>query len=262
MEALMDAALVEECAAVEAEHWWFQGRRRIMQDALARRLDERVHRCLRILDLGCGTGEMLEMLTGFGDVTGMDSSPDAVAWCRQRLGSGAAVLLGSIPESLPTEGGFDLVTAFDVIEHLDDDTGALSRCHELLSAEGLFVCTVPAYMALWSDHDERNHHRRRYSRSLLCRRLSDAGFEVERTSYFNTWLLPLVAAARLVKRHRRPRPSTADPARIGESDLAMPPRWLNRLLSELFASERFLIRAVSLPAGVSIMAICRKGKAA
>ena len=252
----MDACLHEESAAIESTHWWYQGRRRIIQDVLKRSLGGRPH---RILDVGCGTGELVEMLTEFGEVTGMDSSPLAVEWCRKRLGGRAELVVGDVPAGLPARAGFDVVTAFDVLEHLDDDGAALAAIFGLLPPGGIFACTVPAYMALWSPHDDINHHRRRYTRRQLIRRLRAAGFEVQRSSYFNTWLLPVVAGVRLVRRSRRAG-AVAPPqdSAVGESDFTMPPPWVNSIVRTVFASERFVLRAMPLPAGVSIVAVCRK----
>lgn len=248
----MDATLYDAFAAMDRTHWWFQGRRAIVTTVLEDRLAS-APSSPSILDVGCGTGEMLEMLAAFGPVKGIDMSPVAVEHCRSRFGAGIEVSVGRIPEDVT--GPVDLVTAFDVIEHLDDDVDALVRIRHALMPGGVFVCTVPAYPLLWSRHDELNHHRRRYTRRSLTRALEAGGFRVERMSYFNSVLFPAVAALRLATR-----PLEWAGLRRGDdracTGVAIPRPSANRLLYGLFAAERFLLRRVSLPFGLSLLAVC------
>ena len=254
----MDALLYQQHSELERTHWWFRARRQIITDVLRRTLTGD-GRARRILDVGCGTGGMLPALDEFGTVTGLEMEPDAVAWAQQQLGgTDIEVRQGSLPEGIP-EGPWDLITAFDVIEHLDDDDAVLQRIHASLRPGGHIMVTVPAYMFLWSPHDDLNQHKRRYTRRQLVERLRAAGFTVERSSYFNTWLFPIVAAVRMVKRGRRHQDvstEAVDPA--GDSDFSMPGPAVNAALRHLFASERFLLRGIRLPAGVSILAVGRR----
>lgn len=245
----MDNLVYDELASVEGTHWWFQGRRRILRDVLRRRLRP-AGREVPIVDIGCGTGEMVDMLTEFGPVTGLDASAIAVRYCRQRFGDRVDVRLGRVPEDLPAS--VQCLTAFDVVEHLEDDDGALSAIHDRLAPDGLFVCTVPAFPFLWSRHDEVHHHYRRYTRRSLRRKLETAGFRIERVSYFNTFLFPVAAAVRTLHRLR--------PAPDKGSDVTTPSRFANRALLHLFASERWLLRATALPFGVSLLAVCTRGE--
>lgn len=249
----MDRSLHLQFAEIEGEHWWFQGRRRVVASVLRRHLGAGAgRRERRIFDVGCGTGEMVDMLREFGDVSAIDSSQDAVQRCRERFGGHVQVDVGWLPDDLPAPGSVDMVTAFDVLEHLDDDLDALRRVHGALLPNGVLVVTVPAFQFLWGPHDVLSHHRRRYTRAQLRHRLEEAGFWVERISYFNTVLFPAVAAVRLARRVRRRR---AEPA---ASDFAMPSRLVNRLLLALMSSEAFLLRGGSLPLGVSIVAVATK----
>jgi SAM-dependent methyltransferase len=207
-------------------------------------------RDIRIFDVGCGAGEMLDILTAYGRVGAIDMSDKAVSYCRDRLGDAVDVNVGRIPDDLPPAGSMDLITAFDVIEHIDDDVGALKAIHNALRPGGLFVCTVPAFQFLWSHHDEVNHHKRRYRAPLLRERLENAGYRIDHLSYFNTWLFPVAAAARLAQRVR---PSADDSG----SDLSMPPGPVNEILTRLFASERHVVRRHRLPFGVSLVAVAR-----
>jgi SAM-dependent methyltransferase len=243
----VDDIVYEELAAVEGTHWWFQARRRILRDVVDRHRPTTDTPAL-IVDIGCGTGEMLDMLREFGPVTGLDASPIAVRHCRERFGDSVDVRLGRIPDDLPADAR--LVTAFDVVEHLEDDEVALSAIHQSLAPGGRFICTVPAFAFLWSGHDVAHHHYRRYTRRTLRHRLEAAGFRVERISYFNTFLFPVVAAARLGQRFR--------PGTEHGSDASIPSPRANRLLFRLFAAERRVLRVISLPVGISLLAVCRR----
>ena len=243
----MDSFVYDELAAVERTHWWFQGRRRILADVLRRRLGTGRAGDGSIVDVGCGTGEMLDMVSEFGPVTGLDASPIAVGYCRQRFGDTVDVRLGRIPEDVPD--GVGVVTAFDVVEHLEDDDKALRGICDRLAPGGVFVCTVPAFPFLWSGHDEVHHHYRRYTRAVLRQRLEEAGFAVERLTYFNTLLFPAAAAVRLLHRFVPGAPS---------SDASAPAGPVNRVLLQLFAAERFLLRRTDLPFGVSLLAVCHR----
>ena len=191
---------------------------------------------------------MLSMLREFGTVTGLDASPIAVEYCEDRFKGSVEVRLGLIPEDIPDEA--DVITAFDVVEHLEDDEKALAGIHDRLPPGGVFVCTVPAFPFLWSGHDVVHHHYRRYTRPVLRRRLEDAGFTVERISYFNTFLFPAAAAIRLLHRFV--------PGAPAGSDASTPHPVVNRALLALFASERFLLRRAALPVGISLLAVCHR----
>ncbi len=246
----MDASLHHQFAGIERRHWWFQGRRKVVASVLRDSLED--GRAYRILDVGCGTGEMTDMLREFGSVTALDTSPDAIRYCNLRFGDQVDVRLGDVSGGVPPLEGVEIVTAFDVLEHLDDDVAALGRLHAALAPRGVLVVTVPAFQFLWGPHDVINEHRRRYTHRALRRRLETAGFDVERISYFNALLFPLVAAVRLLRRLPGRRP--LEP----RSDFTMPPGPLNRVLEALFSWEGRLLKVCSLPVGVSILAVCRK----
>ena len=158
---------------VEERHWWYVGRRRII-----RSLVEKICATLnkpnpRILDVGCGTGANLKMLADYGRAEGVDISPQAVDFCRERgLDS---VKLGAA-EQLPYENdSFELVTALDVIEHLDDDVAGLREMRRVLRRDGRLLLFVPAFMFLWGVQDDVSNHRRRYTLPSLLRAVEEAG---------------------------------------------------------------------------------------
>src|ERR1041384_6864579 len=183
---------------VEDSHWWYVGRRRII-----RSLVDKIRATLnnpnpRILDVGCGTGANLKMLADYGRAEGVDISPQAVEFCRERgLDS---VKLGAA-EQLPYENdSFELVTALDVIEHLDDDVAGLREIRRVLRRDGRVLLFVPAFMFLWEVLDDVSNHRRRYTLPGLLKAVEAAGFSVEWSSYANiSFFLPVLAVRSVMR---------------------------------------------------------------
>ena len=239
----MEKSVYRQMHHIEEQHWWFVARRRIIAATLARFLPRRP---LRILDAGCGTGGNLPLLARFGSVTGLEMDVDAIAFAASK--SDIPVLQGSFPDALPTfPARFDVIALLDVLEHLQQDQAALRRLHDLLADDGCVILTVPALPRLWSEHDKRHHHQRRYTRRSLRALLLAAGYEIRHISYFNLWLLPLVGGVRLLKK-LLPSGSLAD-------DDSLPGAIVNRLLTAVFASEAPLVSRWSLPLGVSLLAV-------
>ncbi len=236
---------------IQSSHWWFQARNQILRALL----NEHLHRRpaltgtagLALLDVGCGTGAMLSMLREFGTVTGVDASPRAVALCRQHGRNG--VFLDSDPAWQDTR--YDVLTFFDVIEHVDDDAALLTHYLRWLKPNGLVVITVPAFMWLWSEHDEINHHRRRYSKTSLLRLLHATGLQPLRLSYYNSLLFLPIAGLRLLQKAW---PSPPHPPR-SDFELLRP---MNRWLQSIFAAERFWLRRGSFPVGLSLVSLARR----
>lgn len=248
MVSRMDDYLLAQHSRLESKHWWFIGRRAIVGEVLAQRLEPGTNR--RILDLGCGAGSMVPLLARFGTVEALDTSDEAVAWCRERFPD-ATFEVGRIPDALPPAESLDVVCAFDVIEHLADDVASIAGIREALVPGGTFVCTVPAYQWMWGPHDELNHHYRRYTRPRLVSTLEAGGLEVDWASYYNAALLPAVAVVRVGRRLlTRDRPPASD------LDLRVGP--LNGLLARLLSGERHLLRRFRLPFGVSIAAVAHR----
>jgi SAM-dependent methyltransferase len=229
---------------LQDHHWWFEGRRRILSEVIA---SLRPPAGARILEVGCGAGGNLKMLRRFGDVAGLE--PDAGA---RRHASGAAdaeIREGALPDRVPFDDeSFDLVCAFDVIEHVDDDRSAVARLATLVRPGGYVVATVPAYQWMWSAHDAAHHHKRRYRRAPFERLFRDAGLTVVRSSHFNTLLLPLAVLTRGVKRL----------AHDDSADDAMPAPWINAALLRIMGSERGWVRRSALPWGLSILVVARR----
>jgi SAM-dependent methyltransferase len=239
----------------ERKHWWYRGRRRILLRLLERHLQGRTH---RILDIGSGTGSLLLSLRRFGSVRGIETDAELRNHARaQQLQIDDL----DFPREIPP-GRFDVVTMFDVLEHLENDLEALRAIHQLLDPGGLLFLTVPALSWLYSTYDEAAGHYRRYDHPVLKRRVLDAGFKLLRQTHFNTFLLPLAMAARIFRLrdgHRPPDASTCD--RLGaleDLDLRIPAAPLNEVLAQIFGSETSWAAGPGLPIGVSLMVVARK----
>ena len=231
---------------IEESHWWHRGRRKIIQTFVERICrDLKVERP-RILDVGCGTGGNLSMLSQFGDAEGVDISPDALEFCRQR--GLANVRLGAA-EKLPYDDAtFDLVTALDVVEHLDDDVSGLREMRRVLKPNGRVLLFVPTFMFLWGVQDDVSHHRRRYTLPELRRAVEQAGFEVERTTYANIAFFAPILFIRKLMRLTGMRASS-------ENNINVPA--LNGLFGSVLGAEGRLLRYMNLPFGVSGLCVAR-----
>jgi SAM-dependent methyltransferase len=230
----------------EDRHWWYRGRRKVIDRVLdGLGLAEPG----RILDAGCGSGRNMVELARRGTVTGVELSPTSVALARER-GVGE-VIEGSVLEMPFAGGSFDLAVCLDVVEHLEDDRAALAELRRVVAPGGALLVTVPAYQWLWSGHDVVNHHHRRYTLSSLRAVAQDAGWRQDRTTYFNSLLLPVAILLRILDRIS---------TRTTESslDLWVPPEPLNRLLERPLDVEAAAIaRGGRIPAGLSLLSVFR-----
>ena len=236
--------------AMDEHHWWYRGRRRIIEAEL-QQLPIPPHAL--VLDAGCGSGRTLQELVRYGEVSGIELSPDAAEVARGR--GPYDVRIGRLEELPWGDETFDLITCLDVIEHTPDDRVALKELYRVTRPGGHLLVTVPAYQALWSQHDVENHHYRRYERRPLRQAANDSGWTVTRLTSFNSVLLPPAAAVRLIQK-RRPRVSDNGEYK---ADLNVGPAWLNGLLEQPLAYEaRWLARGRKLPAGLSLLAVLKR----
>ena len=238
---------------VEDSHWWFVGRRAILESFM-RRIVERlnagdagvVQRDLRILDVGCGTGANLEMLSEFGRAEGVDISDDALEFCRRK---GLSVQKG-LAETLPyTDETFDITTALDVVEHLDDDIAGLKEMHRVTKTGGRSLIFVPAFMWLWGVQDDISNHRIRYTKKEIVERLEKAGFTVERATYANFTFFAPILGGRTLMRITGIKPESENNVNVSA---------LNGVFGRLFSAERHWLKRFNFPLGVSIVIQARK----
>ena len=240
----MDRAVFDRMDAQEEVHWWFKARRSIIRAVIERLVD--LPDAPRILEAGCGTGGNLEMLGDFGAVRAFEL--DAAARDAAAAKSGLAVAEGALPGPIPFAAErFDVIGLFDVLEHVKEDEAALAALATRLTPAGRIVMTVPAFPWLWSAHDERHHHFRRYTGAHLAEVAAKAGLEVEHSFYFNTALFPVAVAMRALKRLTG---STS-------ADDTLPSPLVNSAMHAVFASERHLVGRVAMPLGLSLGAVLK-----
>lgn len=233
---------------IQQKHWWFVTKKKIVLDFI-KRYSSANHNC-KILDIGCGSGLMLSSLEKIGQTYGMDMSNEAISFSKE-IFSGR-VEKGSLPDIIPYDKNFfNIITALDVIEHVDQDVESLKAIQSHLVDGGIAIITVPAYMFLWSAFDDMNEHKRRYTLSELEGKLLEAGFVIKKITYYNTLLFPIVYVVRMLNNILK---------RNGASDIDMPSNSINCILKIIFGIEKYLLRFISLPFGVSVLAVVEKSR--
>lgn len=233
---------------VEDSHWWYIGRREILESFLGRIVSalKTQNSELKILDVGCGTGGNLEMLEKFGAAEGVDVSDDALEFCRSK---GLTVHKG-LAEALPfADESFDVVTALDVVEHLDDDVAGLKEMYRVTKSGGKTLIFVPAFMWLWGVQDDVSNHRIRYTKKQIVERLEKAGFEIERATYANITFFAPILGGRTVMKITGIKPESENNVNVSA---------LNGVFGKIFASEKFWLKNFDIPFGVSIVIVARK----
>lgn len=242
----MNIELYHTFAKIQSSHWWFRARKRIVLSFLG---NFRVQASLQnILDIGCGCGYILNDLKQFGTVSGMDNTDTAVAY--SKIVFSGDVRKGELPGNVPyADSHFTVITALDVLEHIDADVEALKTIYALLQPNGIAIFTVPACQFLWSSFDDINEHKRRYSSRELETKLSAVGFRIEKLTYYNTFLFPLIALQRLLDTLMK---------KNHQELIKVPSPVINSILEFIFGMEYHFIKYFRFPIGVSIIAICRK----
>ena len=241
----MEEYLYEHFYKIENEHWWFAARQHILREFMEKKM--RVPPGTRLLDVGCGTGAILDSFSKRYEAYGQDVSPQAVEFCRKR--GIVNVVLGTLDRLPPEYRNFELVTFLDVLEHIDNDRGALREANALLKEGGRLLITVPAFPSLWGSHDVVTHHKRRYVRKTLTEVVTASGFDIEHMSYFNFFLFPVAWIRRKLARFTGA--SSAD-------DMEVPPKPVNAILRLIFQSEQVLLPRIHFPFGLSLICVARK----
>ena len=241
----MDRSVYDRMNELEATHWWFVARRKVIATFVARELKGRAQP--RILEAGCGSGGNLAILARFGQVDAFEY--DGGAREHAVMKSGLDIRFGALPDDLPFDDRrYDLIGLFDVLEHVEDDSASLAALAGRLKTGGRILVTVPAFPFLWSKHDVRHHHFRRYTRASLAEAARQAGLKVSYCSYFNAFLFPLAVTARAMKRLTgRDTP-----------DDTLPPAWLNGVMARIFGFESRVLKAARFPVGLSLAAVLER----
>lgn len=238
----MDRVVYQQMAELDDRHWWYRARRKIIADLIRRKAS--LPADAQILEIGCGTGHNLAMLAGFGHVDALELDDEARALSERRLGR--KVMRSPLPElaEVPDER-YDLIGAFDVIEHIESDAAALASIAAKLKPTGKFIMTVPAHQWMWSAHDVVNHHKRRYSKKALAELIERSPLKLENIGYFNSLLFPLAVAERASSKIRGKE----------SADVSLPPAPLNAVLERIFLAERYLVGRLPLPPGLSLFVV-------
>ena len=241
----------------EDRHWWFATRTRAILTYLDMFVGTQGRETRRLLDVGCGAGNMAHHLRLYGRYMGVDINTKPLRVARERH---LPVIEGSA-DALPVRAeAFDLVTLLDTVEHVPNEHGVFSEVHRVLKPGGKLLVTVPAFMFLWSKNDVLNRHQRRYRRLELVHKLNTHGFRVLRSSYNNFFIFPLAAAV-IVARRGRLEPDLASPHFDEEAyqvEMEPTPEPLNTLLHGVGRFEAGFLRRFNFPWGTGIIAIAAK----
>lgn len=237
----MESFVYEDIKNHERNHWWFKARRKIINASLK---ELNLPKNIEILEVGCGTGGNLDMLSNFGNINAMEMEEYAVNYAKIKYPN---TKKGSLPYNIPFEKKFDLICMFDVLEHIEEDEKSMEVLKKHLKHNGHIIITVPAYQWLYGTHDKFLHHKRRYSINNLKKVLKN--YSIIKKTYFNTLLFPLVLLSRLIDKL----PFNKDKS-IG---YGIPNKFLNNLLYIIFKLEKFFINKIYLPFGSSIMIIVK-----
>lgn len=247
----MNEKLLRYFNEIEKIHWWWEGRRQILRQSIEKKNG------LKILDIGCGTGETLTFLEKNypkSKLFGVDNSEVAIDFAKKR---GHQNIRKVNALKLPyRENSFDYILLLDVIEHIEDDTALLKEAKRVLKKGGKIIITAPALQFIWSEHDSEQGHFRRYTRSRLRLLAQRVRLKICRLSYFNFFLSPAIISLRIIGKLRPFKHINSYDSKLN-FDVAKK-SIINDFLKFIFVSEVKLMRYVSYPIGISVYAVFQK----
>ncbi len=230
---------------IQDNHWWLNARKEIVTNLFEKYSDSDL---LNILEIGFGTGGVLEAVSRYGQAWGMDSA-EAIKYAQKRYPD-TRLFEGRLPDEVPfPENSVDRVIMLDVLEHIEDDSLSLKKIAGLLRPGGMLFLTVPAFSFLWGKHDMDAMHRRRYSRREIIQKLKGAGFDIVKCSYFNMFLFFPIALAKMSNKIRT--------SSVEKKEF---PQVIENLFYNIFRSEKIFLERFNLPFGISIICIVQKNK--
>ena len=241
----MDGEAYKEMIELQQKHWWFVARRDAIQSFMKLQMNE--SSTSKVLEIGCGVGGNVDLLSQSGNYLGIDMHRPAIDYCSEKFPqfNFQCTRVEEIPQEF-SSNKFDSIYILDVLEHIDDQVEILKSAQNYLTQSGKILVTVPAFEFLWSPHDEFVHHVRRYTKAGLKKVLEDSGYKVERISYFNSILFPLALIQRLGMRLLNRKLNT---------HLSTPPTIVNWLFKVIFTQEAWILKRTNLPVGLSIIAV-------
>jgi len=248
----MDHKFYQEYYNLEREGWWFKARLSILESYCKKIIN---HPEMRILNVGAATGATSEMLSKFGEVTSLEYDEFCCKFLKEKTGIEA---INASLTDLPFEDdSYDIICAFDVIEHIEDDIKAIEEIHRVLKPNGKYLLTVPAFQSLWSNHDVINHHYRRYRKNQFNKLIVNNKLKINYSTYFNFWLFIPISIVRFIL-NNIPRKKNSD-STGSDNEIMQSSKIVNGILYRIFYSEKFLLKLnIKFPFGVSILTIGSK----
>lgn len=247
---MMKKSEIQKMAEFESFYWWHIGRQKIIEKLLWKYLKKGDQN--KILDVGCGTGANFKVLSKFGDVEGVDNKKEALDFCQSK--GFKNVFLDNARHLNFQDESFNLLTAFDLLEHLEDDEKALSEFHRVLKKDGFLFILVPACPFLWSEHDEALGHQRRYSKSELEKKLKKVGFKIIKKSYAIFFLFLPILIYRLFRKSYQKFRKNKEP----KNSYVILPFLFNSLFIKILYLESYLLSLLNLPFGSSLVFLAKK----
>ncbi len=250
----MDSLYYREYYKLERNHWFFQVRAKIIMTHIESILEK--NGSCKILNIGPATGYTSELLEKYGEVLSVEYDNECYEFVKEKLD--IKIIQGTILDLDFEDNSYDLVCAFDVIEHVEDDQLAVDEMKRVCNNDGFVVVTVPAFQSLWSKHDEINHHFRRYKKKPLLNLFNDKD-GIEYNTYFNFFLFLPIALIRIIsyrilrKRFNKNEEQTGSDLEIGNSS------FVSKIMYFIFSMELpFIRKRLKLPFGVSLLVSWKK----
>lgn len=246
----MESSEYSKMAEQEKDYWWHRGKWFLVRRMVEKYFPNNPTK-LRILEIGCGTGEITSRLSAYGEVLGVDVSNEAIKICQSR--GIPNVVFGDI-NSLDLskhESMFDLILALDVLEHIQDDLETMRRVKYMLKPDGYFFVNVPAHKFLWSEHDEALHHKRRYHSLEIMGKLQDTGFKIMKKTFFVTTAFPAIVLFRMWN-------NFFGKSAYPKTSYVLLPKILNDIMTIILDIESYFATNFMLPIGTTITVVAKK----
>lgn len=240
----METYLYSDLNNVEKKHWWHITKRKAAKNLIQKYSSSNQ---IKILDVGCGTGENVREFSKLGKCWGIDISPEAIKFCKQK--GLTNVSQTSIEKTNFDNKVFDIITILDVLEHVEE-VSTFKEIRRILRNDGIVLITVPAFSWLWSKWDIVLHHKRRYSKNSLKKALESNGFEIIKISYMYSFLVIPALIFRSIKSllYRNDYPS----------DFKLSSNFINLFFTKVVQLENLILNQFSIPIGTSIICVAKQ----